>query len=557
MLNIRRFGVKLNNKKYDIEEILKFNDIISVARDLGLNVTKSMIPCIKLENHIDKRPKPTMTLNPITNRYKCWVCRDVEGDVIDLVMQVKNVSREKALQYLAIRSEAKESHRLTNFFKKEVSREEVYKQFINGLDPNKGIGLIAYISLKGGTGKSLIVNNLATLTALISKYISATENGEPQKIELIDLDFGKPDQQHILGITPHYYIEDIFHRREKELNWSKIKVDTILNNFSFVSSAPIRKTLHLFYMHKNEIIFFINDSNARVKMADFGGGLNRDDLDFLNKIKNRICVINDEKTSRNALFNMILSILYERIKSLFRNESTIERFADYLRETPKNNFRVEDLIGEAAKLDKKDQLNKNAWSFYKKNILPLKNELKMSSKNFMDMTSRDLKREMEIINERLNELFFSPGSTDEYSLKDKVKLYKHFTILEKEADKLRPYKERLKEIVKYAQYGLIINKTDPEIAEEIQEDIISQVSYFLSQKMIYLGNLKESKSLRNISNYGMPYVIYNSADDVLEDLYSISDNLLGLKDGSTSWIIKEQKPFIEDLKNRWKKATFA
>ena len=129
MLKIRRFNNKSIDKQYNIEEILRKNDIISVARDLGLNIQKSMVPCVNLENHIDKRPRPTMSLNPINNRFKCWVCRDVEGDVIDLVRLYKKVSREKALQYLAIRSEARDSYRLKDFFKKEVSREEVYKQF--------------------------------------------------------------------------------------------------------------------------------------------------------------------------------------------------------------------------------------------------------------------------------------------------------------------------------------------------------------------------------------------------------------------------------------------
>lgn len=556
MLKIRRFNSKSIDKQYNIEEILRKNDIISVARDLGLNIQKSMVPCVNLENHIDKRPRPTMSLNPINNRFKCWVCSDVEGDVIDLVSRYKKVSREKALQYLAIRSEARDSYRLKDFFKKEVSREEVYKQFIDGLGAQSGIGLIAFLSLKGGTGKSLIVNNLSTLTAIISKYISATENGETQKVELIDLDFGKPDQQHMLGIKPKYYLEDIFYNRENDLDWTKIKVDTILDNFGFVSSAPIRKSIHLFYMHKNELIFLINDSNAKVKMADFGGGLSRDDLDFLYRIKNRICVINDEKTSKEALFNLILTVLYERIKTSFRNDSAFEILLENFRNIPKNNFRAEDALGEAAQLDKKNHSNKSALMFYREKILPLKKELKLNFRDYMDLTSKDLKKEIDTVHEKMDELFFSTDLDDEYSIKDKVKIYKEFTNIEREVEKFRPYKERLKEILKFSQYGLIVNKTDPEIADEIQEDLISKVSYFLNQKMAYLGNLRENQNLRNISNYGMPYVIYNSDDDILEDVFGISDNLLGLKNGSTSWIVKEQKPLISDLKNRWKKLEY-
>ena len=557
MLKIRRSNNNKIDKQYNIEEIIAKNNILGVARDLGFDVSKSMVPCIKNENHIDKRPRPTMSLNPVNNRYRCWVCRDVEGDVIDLVSQVKKVSREKALQYLSIRSEAKGSSRLNDFFRKDVNREEVYKQFVDELAYQNGIGLTAFLSLKGGTGKSLIVNNLATLTAIISKYISTQGESETQKVELIDLDFGKPDQQHILGLRPKYYLEDIFYNRNEELDWTKIKVNTILDNFGFISSAPIRKSMHLFYLHKNELIFLINDSEAKVKMADFGGGLTRDDMDFLDKIKNRICVINDEKTSKEALFNLILTVLYDRIKMAFRNETAVEGIIERFRQIPKNSYRAEDMLEEMSVVDNKNLESKNSLKYYRERILPLKKDLKMNFTDYMDLSVKDLKKEVDSLHERMDELFFTYNFDDDYSLKDKVKYYKELSNIEREVDKFRPYKERLKELLKFSHYGLIVNKTNPEIADEIQEDLISQISYFLSQKMVYLGNLRESKSLRNMSNYGMPYVMYNAYDDALEDIYDISDNLLGLKNGSTSWIVKEQKPVISDLKNRWNQIAYA
>jgi len=130
---------------YDLNELKSKNNIIQVARDLGLRLHKSAIPCIRWHKH---------SFNPVKNTFRCWVCGDVGGDVIDLVMQVKNVSRERAIEYLAARAGIEpfteyQNKSLSNY--EDIDKEEIYRQFFENIGKEAGIELFAFASLKGGT----------------------------------------------------------------------------------------------------------------------------------------------------------------------------------------------------------------------------------------------------------------------------------------------------------------------------------------------------------------------------------------------------------------------
>ena len=113
------------------------------------------------------------------------------------------------------------------------------------------------------------------------------------------------------------------------------------------------------------------------------------------------------------------------------------------------------------------------------------------------------------------------------------------------------YVNRLNSILNMSKFGLVVNKTGANEAWEIKSEVSERIQHYLGLKLIYLGNLRESKSLTNISNYKMPYVIYNPEDDALEDIYHIGDNILGLKRGSLTNVICEQKNYIREVKSRW------
>ncbi len=538
---------------YNIKEIQSKNNIIQVARELGLNVNRSTIPCIRIDRHKIKNGYPTMTFNPLKNTFRCWVCNDVKGDVIDLIMQIKNIDRKKAIEFLAIRAgiESKKQGKPKfkgNFF---PNKETIYSEVIKGINNNRGINLLGFTSLKGGTGKSLIVNNLAFSFALLLKFISNYQKNELQNVELIDLDFGKPDQRLIIGIEPKFYIEDILYNKKENLGWNRIKEETDLNSLYFVSPSPVRRSQNLFYFHKNEIIYLINDSNAKIKLADFGGGINKDILDFLHSIYAKIFVITSEETSKQAIFSLMLTMIYDQLKNAFQKEKDVPKFLEKLRDCPRTKFRIDDLRFELEKLDEKRIRNGNLESFYKKEVLPIKFELGLPPRIFGEVVLDKVREEIAELKENVMELIFKSNNGSSISYNKKLSIYKRINEVVGNSERLDSYVNRLDSILSGSIYGLVVNKTDSAQAWEIQSEVSEKMKHYLSQKLIYLGNLRESKSLVNISNYKMPYVIYNPEDEALEDIYHIGDNILGLKRGSIADVISSQKDYIREIKSKW------
>ena len=243
---------------YDLEEISAKNNIIHVARELDLNVNRSTVPCIKRKNHKDQSGYPTMTFNPLKNTFKCWVCKDVGGDVIDFVMQVKGISRKEAIEYLAIRAEIEPNGTNQRRVKRRYmpDKETIFRDVNKGIYSNGGVDLLAFVSLKGGTGKSLIINNLAFSFAILSRFIANYQKKEIQKVELIDLDFGKPDQRLIIGVEPRFYIEDILYNRDDNISWDEVKQNTTLDGLSLISSSPVRK-LRIFFISIKMRLFIL------------------------------------------------------------------------------------------------------------------------------------------------------------------------------------------------------------------------------------------------------------------------------------------------------------
>lgn len=545
--------------RFDENSILSRNNIVDVARELGFKLNKSIIPCIKRHRHKNPDGFPTMSFNPVKNSFRCWVCNDVGGDAIDFVQQVKNVDREKAIEYLAIRSGIQLDNGNNggwNGFKddaSELDKETIFQQFLDGREYANGVELMAFASLKGGTGKSLIVNNLATIYSLLTRFVAEHEHREIQRVELIDLDFGKPDQRILCGIEPQHYLEDLLYHREKNLQWDEIRSSTPVSNLGLISSAPIRRSFNMFYLHKNEIVYLIHESTAKVKLADFGGGLSKDVLDFLTNIRSKICVINGEETSKEAIFYLLLSILYDQLKKVFCKIREIEPLLEKFRECVRTGFKADDLAGELEQLDKKKNSPENLEQFYYESIVPLKRLLCVPL-TIPDLLSvDDLEKEVKAVGQQVQDFMFKQENElgESIAHQKKVQIYKHYNTIKEEIKEFQSYRTQFEKVLKGSLYGLIVNKADAKLSWEIQEQVADRVSKYLNQHMVYLGNLRESKVLQNISNYRMPFVINSPEDEVLEDLYAIADNLIGVKEGSISKIVLSQREYIRELKKKW------
>jgi len=458
----------------DIERIVRENNIIEVARELGLNVGKSVIPCIRKERHVNKNGAPSMSFNLIANTFKCWVCSDVGGDVIDLVMQVKNVDRQKAIEFLLIRSEIKSDSERRNFFKEggtsrhidKDTREMIFQEFLSGLEHNRGIELIAFASTKGGTGKTLVVNNIAVILSLITRYIATHRHGSLQDVELIDLDFGKPDQRHLLGIEPELYIEDIFYQNG-DSGWKDLRQKTALDNLNLVSACPVRKSNSLYYMKKNEILFMLHNSDALLKLADFGGGTDKDTLDFLADIKSKIFVINPDKASVEAVFNLILSLIYYPLKQRFKASTEVQNLLDEFRKCSRTGMTIQKLREGFQHLDQKRTHSTSFMEFYDKILVPFKREMGFDDASKENPSIEQVRADVQKLRTVVNRVMFTANGKDSIPYNTKCRIYRTFNEIDTAVCHFNGYLESLDELLKTRLFGLIINKAGKEEADAV------------------------------------------------------------------------------------------
>lgn len=86
--------------KADIEAIKAANPILDVLRDLGIPFQNNRIRCLRAENHAHGDRTPSVSIWPDRGQFKCWVCPDVKGDVIDLVRLARGCTFREALEFL-------------------------------------------------------------------------------------------------------------------------------------------------------------------------------------------------------------------------------------------------------------------------------------------------------------------------------------------------------------------------------------------------------------------------------------------------------------------------
>ncbi len=89
----------------DLQRLERASSIIAVATELGLKVRGTMARCFRTERHPEATAPPTLFFNLAQNSFRCQVCPDVGGSVIDLVCQYQGWDREQAIAWLAHRLE--------------------------------------------------------------------------------------------------------------------------------------------------------------------------------------------------------------------------------------------------------------------------------------------------------------------------------------------------------------------------------------------------------------------------------------------------------------------
>lgn len=139
---------------------------------------------------------------------------------------------------------------------------------------------------KGGTGKSMVIANLAMVLAR-----------EGRRVCIVDLDLGGPDIHILYGLfEPEHTLTDFLTRKVEDLN-------QIIHTFPFCGVQIIPgtgNTLHtanMTYQEKQRLLRGLTKIDTDVLLIDVGAGTSYHTLDFFMYSDIQICVTSPEPTS--------------------------------------------------------------------------------------------------------------------------------------------------------------------------------------------------------------------------------------------------------------------
>lgn len=166
---------------------------------------------------------------------------------------------------------------------------------------------------KGGTGKTMLLCNLALLLAKKGK-----------KVCLLDLDIGGADAHLLFGLfEPKYSLTDFLTRRLESL------ADALHTFYSFnglqllPGTGSTLQTANMTYQEKQRLLKGISTLDADVVLIDVGAGTSYNSLDFFMCTDVQICVAMPEPTSIMDFYTFLQLATIRKVLDSFLSHSEV------------------------------------------------------------------------------------------------------------------------------------------------------------------------------------------------------------------------------------------
>ncbi len=166
---------------------------------------------------------------------------------------------------------------------------------------------------KGGTGKTMLLCNLALLLARKGK-----------KVCLVDLDIGGADAHLLFGLfEPKYSLTDFLSRKVQSL-------EEVIHTFYAFDGLQIipgtgttLQTANMSYQEKQRLLRGINSLDVDVALIDVGAGTSYHTLDFFMFSDVQICVTMPEPTAIMDFYGFLQLATIRKVLSSFLSHSEV------------------------------------------------------------------------------------------------------------------------------------------------------------------------------------------------------------------------------------------
>jgi len=166
---------------------------------------------------------------------------------------------------------------------------------------------------KGGTGKTLVIVNLALMLAKMGK-----------KVCLVDLDLGGADAHVLLGLfEPKRTLTDFFTRKVGSIN-EIIHTFYSFNGLQFIpGSGNTLQTANITYQEKQRLLRALTEVKTDVMLIDIGAGTGYHALDFFMHSDLQICVTLPDPTSIMDMYTFLQLATIRKMLSSFLSHSEV------------------------------------------------------------------------------------------------------------------------------------------------------------------------------------------------------------------------------------------
>lgn len=168
---------------------------------------------------------------------------------------------------------------------------------------------------KGGTGKSMVLANLAILFAKAGK-----------KVCIIDLDIGGANAHIFFGLfEPTRTLTDFLTRRVDSLDELTHSLDAFYNLKIIPGTGDTLQTANMTYQEKLRLLRAIGALDADIVFIDVGAGTSYHTLDFFMTADLQICITMPEPTSIMDFYTFIQLATIRKALNSFLNRSEISK----------------------------------------------------------------------------------------------------------------------------------------------------------------------------------------------------------------------------------------